>query len=180
MQRNRIIVSIAALLAGVCAAVPTAALAGGPLLSGYGPPGAGAQTIVGAALLNGPKGGSGGGSTGGGSTPAGLASATGAGGTAGGSGASAPSVATGNRRLPHSEDRGAGFKGAGGTATATHPRAEGANSNSPHLGASTAVMSSDAGTSWFSGADLLALALAAGALAAVALATVRLTRTEHE
>ncbi len=38
------------------------ALAGGPLLSGYGGPGAGAQAIIGGTLLNGPGGGSGGGS----------------------------------------------------------------------------------------------------------------------
>ena len=62
MKRQRTIVSTLALLAGICAAAPAAALAGPPLLSGYGGPGAGAQTIVGAALVNGPGGGSSGGS----------------------------------------------------------------------------------------------------------------------
>ena len=63
MRRNRIILGTLAL--PVLLAVPApAALAGGPLLSGYGGPGAGAQAIIGGTLLNGPKGGSGGGSGG--------------------------------------------------------------------------------------------------------------------
>ncbi len=63
MRRNRIILGTLALLALLAVPAP-AALAGGPLLSGYGGPGAGAQAIIGGTLLNGPKGGSGGGSGG--------------------------------------------------------------------------------------------------------------------
>jgi hypothetical protein len=50
----------------ICAAAPQVALAGS-LLSGYGGPGEGSQALVGAALVNGPRGGGGGSSTGGGS-----------------------------------------------------------------------------------------------------------------
>ncbi len=186
MKRHRTIVSTLILLAGLSVSVPAAAFAGGPLLSGYGGPGAGAQTILGAALLNGPTGG--GGSTGGGS-------AGGGGGAGGAPGRSSGPTATGaesgsatgshpatvtRRQAARSGRRGGGSTTAAGSASGTHPRAAGANPNRSHLETSAAVTTSDAGMSWFSGADLLALVLASGALALVALATVRLTRTEHD
>jgi hypothetical protein len=182
MNRHRTIVSIVVPLAGLCAALPASALAGGPLLSGYGGPGAGPQAILGATLINGP-GSSGGGSGGGGSSSA-------AGGL-GGAGA-----VTGGSRTAQDIGAGVGTRGSAATRghgaprgrrsdaaradTATHPRAAGANPNSSHLGASTTVITSGSAAGWFSGADLLALLLAAAALAATALATVRLTRTEHD
>ena len=55
MRRNRILLGTLALLALFAIPAP-AALAGGPLLSGYGGPGAGAQAIIGGTLLNGPRG----------------------------------------------------------------------------------------------------------------------------
>jgi hypothetical protein len=66
MTKNRTITSIVIVLAAV-AASPGAAAAN-PLLSGYGGPGQGSQTILGSALLNGPRNGSGG-SAGGGAAP---------------------------------------------------------------------------------------------------------------
>lgn len=206
MQRQRTIVSTLALLAGVCASAPAAALAGPPLLSGYGGPGAGAQTIVGAALVNGPGGGSSGGSSGSGSAGGG---ATGSGSAGGGSaaGATGSGSAHGDSAGAGSEPAGSGGAGRGAArnsssasanpqlargarrrgrssqtsvgGTGTHPRAAGAHPNPSHLGASVAVTDNDAGASWFSGADLLALVLAAGVLALVAVATVQLTRAEH-
>jgi hypothetical protein len=182
MKRQRTIVSTLALLAGLGACAPGTALAGAPLLSGYGGPGAGAQTIVGAALVNGPGGGSGGGSSGGGSAGSGSAGAGSE--LAGRSGAESRS--TRNSRSASANSKRAG--GASGRAsdprtavngTGTNPRATGANPNRSHLVTSAAVTANDAGTSWFSGADLLALVLAAGVLALVAVATVRLTRVEH-
>jgi hypothetical protein len=177
MKCQRTIVSTLALFAGLCACAPATALAGAPLLSGYGGPGAGAQTIVGAALVNGPGGGSGGGSAGGGSAGGGSE-------LAGRSGAE-------SRFTRNSRSASANSKRAGGASsrasdprtavnhTGTNPRATGANPNRSHLVTSAAVTANDAGTSWFSGADLLALVLAAGVLALVAVATVRLTGVEH-
>lgn len=72
MRRNRITLGALASLALFAIPAP-AALAGGPLLSGYGGPGAGAQVIIGGTLLNGPKGGSGGGS---GGSPGGSSSSS--------------------------------------------------------------------------------------------------------
>jgi hypothetical protein len=171
MKRKRTIVSIVTLLAGLAVGMPTAALAGGPLLGGYGGPGAGAQAILGAALLNGPAGSSGGGGAAGASL-ANPATATGAGSSVSHAASGIKKRAGGPRRAKRSEQT-------AGTARGTYPRAEGANPHLSHLGGSAAVTTSAVGTSWFSGADLLALLLASGVLALVAVATVRLTRTEH-
>jgi hypothetical protein len=170
MRRHRTIAATLALLAGTFAA-PAAALASGPLLSGYGPPGAGAQTILGAALVNGP--GSGGG--GGGATA--NSSAGGAGAIAGAGSAANSRSAAGATRDGHGGHASRGSTTAAGVPTGPQPRAAGANPKKTQLGAVTAVSSA---TSWFSGSDLLALVLASGALALVAFATIRLTRTEHD
>jgi hypothetical protein len=58
MSKRRWIISIVVLLAAIPAATSALATAS-PLLSGYGSPGEGNQAILGAALLNGPKGGGG-------------------------------------------------------------------------------------------------------------------------
>src|SRR5580692_6100174 len=151
MKRQRIIVSTLALLACLSAFVPAAALAGAPLLGGYGGPGAGAQTILGAALINGAGSGS---SSGGGASGASRASApatstpaTDAAGASTRAGSAAPGAS------------GDGTHGAAGAAHATHPRAAGANPHLSHLDSATAVTTSAATTPWFSGADLLALLL---------------------
>jgi hypothetical protein len=73
MRRLRVIVSMATLVASLPLAVASAASASS-LLSGYGGPGQGNQAILGSALLNGPRGGSG---SGGGSTGAPGSSQTG-------------------------------------------------------------------------------------------------------
>jgi hypothetical protein len=66
VKRHRTIIPTTVLVALICVAAPQVALAGS-LLSGYGGPGEGSQALIGAALVKGPRGGSGGGSTGGGS-----------------------------------------------------------------------------------------------------------------
>ncbi len=88
---------------------PRGALAGGPLLSGYGGPGAGAQAIIGGTLLNGP----------------GKARAAAPGGSAGGSSSSSSSVSSSSPRLPlaarsgvASERAGRGGRLAGGGSAA--------------------------------------------------------------
>jgi hypothetical protein len=170
MKRHRTIVSTLALLAG-CACTPPAALARGPLLSGYGGPGAGAQTILGATLLGG--GGSAGGSSGGGSQSTG--------GGIGVEGSSAPGAGSANGRSERAPGgrAGRGSTQAGGAAAGAHPRAAGAKSKLPHLLGTAQAASSEQEGSWFSAIDLLVLVLVSGALAIVALATLRLARTEH-
>jgi hypothetical protein len=79
MKRHRtIVLTVKAFALGAVAyaLVPASALASGPgpLLSGYGGPGAGAQAILGATLLKGPGGGAGSGSGSSGGSP-GAASA---------------------------------------------------------------------------------------------------------
>jgi hypothetical protein len=169
-----------ALLAILAVHAP-AALAGGPLLSGYGGPGAGAQAIIGGTLLNGPRGGSGGGSGGssGGSSYPGSSSSSSSssslpmrasGVAAGGRGGQAANGGSGGRGVSSSPRHGGGrdsasggpSTGSTGAASPSHPQASEAASVS-------------AGASWFTGGDLLALALAAGVLALVAVATVRLS-----
>jgi hypothetical protein len=188
---SRALAPTLALLLGPAVLLPPTALAGGPLLSGYGPPGAGAQSIIGATLLNGPGpgGGAGGGSSGGSAGGAGGGSQGGGsgGGLSSSSNGAAPSAGT------HSAGGGGSRGGTGGHGVDAHP-ANGAGrsggrsgtsagrsgtypSSSP-FGASTAAAIGTA--PWFSGDDLLALALAAGALALIAVTTVRLAGTHHD
>lgn len=176
---------------GAAVLLPATALAGGPLLSGYAPPGAGAQSIIGATLLNGPGGGSGG-STGGGS-----AGGAGGGGQGGASSSGGSLASPSNGAVPsagtHSAGGGSSRGGAGRQGVDAHPtngRARSENtgsrtsasrsgpySNASPLGVSTAAAVGAA--PWFSGGDLLALALAAGVLVLIAVTTVRLAGTHH-
>ncbi len=71
MKRQRTIVSHSPCSRVRPRSLPAAALAGAPLLSGYGGPGAGAQAILGATLLNGPGSGSSGSGSSGGSSASG-------------------------------------------------------------------------------------------------------------
>lgn len=175
MKRHTTIVSTLALVAGVGLCVPASAAAGGPLLSGYGGPGAGSQAILGAALLGGGSGGSSRGGSGGGSegAPSSVgshgAAAAGAGSGVGGSSTS------GTRGHGHGA-RSPAATSAGGSAT--HPGAAGATPPIPSL--RVGPTSNAATPSWFTGADLLALVLAAGVLVLVGLATVRLGRSQHQ
>jgi hypothetical protein len=176
MKRHRTVVLTLVLTAGLSAcAAPSAALAAGPLLSGYGGPGAGTQAIIGSTLLGG---GSSGGSRGGGSQ---------GGGAEGGSGAAAQGIAgngshgtlaaNGARERGRGGGSGAGAGRPSGRATGTPPRAAGAPPKTSDLLSAQATSATQ--PSWLSGGDILALVLAASALGLVGLATVRLARTEH-
>lgn len=94
MTRHRAIITAG--ITTLALALWPAAADAGSLLSGYGGPGQGSQAILGATLLNGPKGGAGGSSSGtvAGSTPAGPPS-TGGGGKQGTSGAGGASRGAG-------------------------------------------------------------------------------------
>jgi len=156
-----------------------AAPASGPLLGGYGGPGAGAQTIVGATLINGPGSGSGGGA--GGGTGAGGGASAGSGGSTSSpvsAASSAPPGGSAARANPYpsspSSSSSSVSAGAGGPRA---PRRGGGARGDVHGGSAGAVVGlavQGTGASWLTGADLLVLALAAGVLALVALATLRL------
>ncbi len=171
MKRHRTILRTLALPMVASVLVPAAAAAGGPLLSGYGAPGAGAQAIIGATLLNGPGGGSGGNSSGGesgGNSAVGSPGVGSASGSQNGAGTTSSGAGSAREAKPGSRSgRARGSSRAGSS---------GASPISSRAGA-PAGASTGAGTSWFSGADLLAIVLAAGVLALMALATVRLGRT---
>jgi hypothetical protein len=180
MRRNRITLGTLALLVLLAAFAP-AALAGGPLLSGYGGPGAGAQAIIGGTLLNRPTGGSGGGSGGsaGGSSsssssvssssPSSSSSVADASRVASGGGA----ATSGSSGGPASSAASHGDRGAAAGRGASAGRA-GTYSSQSHPESPVAASASAAESSWLTGGDLLALVLAAGVLALLAVATVRL------
>ncbi len=181
MKRRRTILYTLTLVAGSCALAPAAAMAGGPLLSGYGGPGAGAQSIIGAALLNGPGSGSGGGSGGSGSIDS--SSGNSAAGSSRSAFSTAPSRGTdggGSGQAAKSGPVGgsAGHGGAGRTSGART-----GSSTASSTGRAYPAGATSAGASWFSGADLLALLLASTVLVLVAVATVRLAAplaTHHD
>jgi hypothetical protein len=180
MRRNRIILGALASLALFAIPAP-AALAGGPLLSGYGGPGAGAQAILGGTLLNGPKGGPGGGSGGSPGGPSAPSSSISSASPSSSSATSASHHATGGGAVPGSiggrGSSGALRHGGGGAAASrgTSAGSAGAYLSRTHPEASIAASVSAGGSSWFTGGDLLALVLVAGVLALVAVVTVRLS-----
>jgi hypothetical protein len=180
MKRHRTIAATLTLLVSALLAAPVAADASGPLLSGYGPPGAGTQTILGASLINGPGGGAGGSGASGAGASARTASSATSVAAAESLSASSQRPATGNQEHADRAHAHRGSTATGAAASGTHPRAAGAIPNPSHLGGASAVVDESESTSWFSGADLLALVLASGVLALVAFATIRLTRTEHD
>jgi hypothetical protein len=154
MSSRRTTMFIITVLALCAVALPASALAG-PLLSGYGAPGAGNQVILGATLLNGP---SNGGSAGGGGS------------TAGGGEASSLSAQSGEApRRGARKDRGAANSLSSGKSGARPPSSTGVVRNaSAHLP-----------TLGLSGKDVLYLILGLGAIALAGLITWRLTRSQE-
>jgi hypothetical protein len=175
MKRHRTIVSTLVPIGLLCACAPAAALGHGPLLSGYGGPGSGTQVILGSALINGGGGGAGGRGSQGEAGSQGAGSSQSAGSLpAGSNGSSATHAANGTQE----HGRGGGSRTragrTSGRATTNPSRAAGAT---PPISDSEDASATSA--SWFSGADTLAVALAAATLLLVGLATMRLARTEH-
>ena len=163
MNRKIRIAPALALAGALFASVPAVASPVGPLLSGYGAPGAGEQAIIGSALLNGPRGGTGSG----GSPSSGGSSGTSGGGSSealstGGSSASAG--AAGRGRHVSRAGRGGGPQGAspGAYLYSSSPRSS--SVDSPVLG--------------FSGGDLMLLAGIIATLTLVGTLTIRLTRVQ--
>jgi hypothetical protein len=170
-------------------AMPSAAFAGSPLLSGYGGPGAGEQQIVGAGLVNGgghggPRGGSGGGATQGGggqsggeSQPGGAGSGA-QGGRGSGSGASsgggANAHAHGGAGARSGGRAGNGGSGAAGADASPHGSA-GAPARQETLGRLRLVSATS--TLGLSGSEVLMVILIAIALIAIAALTWWLNRS---
>jgi hypothetical protein len=177
MKRHRIIVSTVALLAGLAVAAPAGARSGGPLLSGYGGPGSGAQVILGATLLNGPSGGPGGGGESGGPVSGGGSQFA-----RGSSEARATGTTAGVLHDGHSSTGQAG-RAPGGDAVVTGTRSArpgaSASASATYPG-SVHGISPAASTTWFSVTDVLLLVLVGGALALMGLTTVRLGRAQHD
>jgi hypothetical protein len=169
MTSYRKIIPIVAGFAALSAMSPTAATAGS-LLSGYGGPGQGNQSVLGSALLNGSGNGGGGSGTGGGSS-------TGGGAATGGSGASAPGSASGisAQESPGGATRGSGTAGRH-RAAARPGRSTAGGAGLPVFRGYTASQRSSAAHPWLgiSGEDLLYVIVALAVLAFTGTLTLRL------
>lgn len=176
MTRRRTIISIGGSLVALTCAWPAVAPAS-TLLSGYGGPGQGNQSMLGSALLNGPSGGA----TGGGSTGAAGSTAGGSGSTSGGSGEAAavsPHVAN-SSAAGSSGERG----GSGGVnrhprrATRDAAKAPAATSVAEeYAAAERGARAPSSGTFGLSGAELALIVLVLTMLAIMSVVTRRLAR----
>jgi hypothetical protein len=177
MNRKSWIASTVALLGALSVSLPTVAQGAGPLLSGYGGPGAGEQALIGSTLVGGPSGGAGSGGSSGsaGSGGAGQSSA-GQGGPSGNplGGGSTPAGVGG----VHTGSAG-GSRSAGGGAGSVVPAGRGAGTSAfvyPSSARSASVGSSALG---LSSGDVLALVGILAGLALLGAYTVRLTRLQR-
>ena len=165
MTSHRTTLLTLASLVVLAASMPSFASAS-PLLGGYGGPGEGDQTILGSALLNGPRsgGGSGGGS---GSAESSSISSTSRG------------LPVGGARTATSRAHAAGGPGHGKQATGVTGQAVGKPSGPDSIserGVAAPSAVADSGMLGLSDADLLYVLLVLGALALTAVLTRRLTR----
>jgi hypothetical protein len=162
MTSHRTTLLTLASLVVITAFMPSLASAS-PLLGGYGGPGEGDQTILGSALLNGPRNG---------------------GGSGGGSGsAGSSSTSLTSRGLPvggaRTRAHAAGGPGHGKQTTGATGQALGKPSDPDSIserGGAAPSAVADSGMLGLSGADLLYVLLVLGALALTAVLTRRLTR----
>jgi hypothetical protein len=182
MTRKIRIASALALMGASLTAAPAVALAGSPLLSGYGGPGAGEQAILGSTLLGGPHGGAGsGGSSGpGGSGGSGLG---GSDGTTPASGSGPASSGTGLSRAGGSPARSSAPKSATRNASrgssASRPHAAGANRTGAYVYPSLRrSASSDSSVIGMSSGNVLALVGIVAMLALIGVLTVRFARLQ--
>ncbi|HXQ00189.1 MAG TPA: hypothetical protein VN845_09010 [Solirubrobacteraceae bacterium] len=187
MNRNTRIASLLGLAGCLCVSLAQPALAAGPLLSGYGGPGAGEQAILGATLLGGHRGGSGSGrpadsQTSGGAVP-GSSSATVAGGStrsrSSGTGGTVPGGTS-----PPGSGGAHGSSGTRGSAdrSATHGSWRDGERVVVHAyvyPSSLRLASADSSALAISGGEALLTILAIATLALVGVLTVRLSRLQR-
>lgn len=172
---------ITALAIAATFGLPSSALAGSPLLSGYGGPGAGEQQLVGTGLVNG--GGPGGGASGGsgsaaGSLEAGSGQQAASGQTGGSEGRSRSSLgaAAGAQGTSRRSGQGSGASVAGGRTRGGAPVTRGSARapGAPGGGRGRAAGGISSTALGLSGGELLVAALVALALLGVAVLTRRL------
>jgi hypothetical protein len=183
-QKIKIVLAlVSALTLVVSAFAAPMALAGGPLLSGYGGPGAGEQAILGSTLVGGADGGSGsggpsGGSTGGHRDGGGTASSTGA---TGGNSAAGPGTArtgTGQSQAGEPPAR-RGHERLGGVAGTTGRKHVSRSGASAYVYPTTLRSTSyDSPALGISGGDLLALVVTIATLVLLGVLTIRLRRLQ--
>lgn len=189
MNRNTRIASLVGLVGWLCVSFSHPALAAGPLLNGYGGPGAGEQAILGATLLGGRGGGSGSGRSRGSQASGGAArggsSATVVGGsprsTSSGTGGTAPggSPPAGSGALRGR--RSGGTRGSGGTSGA-HDSGVAANGSVIHAyvyPSSLRLASANSSALAISDGTALLGILVLAALALVGVLTVRFSRLQR-
>ncbi len=183
MNRNSRILVVLVAFGLVPAAASPVALAGSPLLSGYGGPGTGEQAVIGSTLIGGGGGSGSSGSAGSGGSSSANSSTAGR-----GSGSTAPgttSAVTGGSSAGGGSG-GALGKGASGGAT----RAGGSASHAPAGTKGVQIRafvyptalrsaSGDSPALGISGSDLLLFLAAIATLALVAAATLRLSRLQR-
>jgi hypothetical protein len=166
-SRHRKTWVLAPIAIAIAGAMPGAAQAN-PLLSGYGGPGQGDQAILGATLLNTPRGGGGSSSSGGGSGEATAASLTAA--PTGGGAAVGKLQGKNGRRQPKR-----GAQASTSTQAVQAPTPSGGSA--PVAVASTG--SDSGGTLGLSGGDIVYLLLVLAALALTGVLTRQLARRPH-
>jgi len=186
-RKSRIVVVLVA-FGLVPAAAPSVALAGSPLLSGYGGPGTGEQAVIGSTLIGG-----GGGSGSSGSAGSGGSSSANSTTAGGGTGSTAPgttSAVTGGSSAGGGSGGAPGKGASGGATRAGGPHAGGSASGAP-AGTKgvqirafvypTALRSAsvESPVLGISGSDLLLFLAAIATLALVAAATLRLSRLQR-
>jgi hypothetical protein len=140
------------------------------VLSGYGGPGQGNQVILGAALLNGPRGGSGGGSGGGSSSSS----------TSPNLDASTARTTEGSTQASSHAPTGAGHPAGPTAGSKGRTDVNSSNRSIGRLGSYTLAQRTEAADSGFglSGADVVYAVLALAALVLAGVLTRRLARTE--
>ncbi len=183
MNRYRKIISICGFSAAIALVVPAVAPASS-LLSGYGGPGQGNQAILGAALLNGPRGGggSGGGSGGvteGASESSAESTSPGASGETGQSSGTQPAAGgSGNGTAGGADGQDAATRRAARKGARAGTSRRPALAPSYYPAAERIPVGEQSSTLGFSGADLIYIILGAGTLAFVGVFTRRMTRTD--
>jgi hypothetical protein len=174
MKAHRTIIFIGGLVLALAAVLPANALASS-LLSGYGGPGQGNQAILGAALVNGPKGGGGSSGSGGSSNSSNSS-------TSGSGSASAPASSRAGSGSGGSESSGSSppARRSGGKSRRekAHNASSGATGATGFYPASERIAAGQqSGALGLSGSDVAYIVLALGLLGFIGVLTRRLAQT---
>jgi hypothetical protein len=179
MNRTIRIAPTLALAGALFVSAPSVALAGSPLLSGYGGPGAGEQAIVGSTLIGGPRGGAGSGGSSGSRRSTGAGREGSGGSTSNGSGGALAGAA--RSKGGSGSSAGAAGKG-GGASQAGHAggaQAGGANANAYVYPGSLRSAASDSPVLGISGGDMLLFVATIATLTLIGTLTRRLGRLQR-